>query len=89
MNEINVIQELDLIDIITRWAEVNGIQALDICLSKEPGTKLSIIEGETISELEQTIYELEDKVRELEDEVEEITNERDVLLERLEGLSAE
>lgn len=89
MNEVNVIQELDLIDIVTRWAEANGIQALDIRLSKEPGTKLSIVQGETVSELEQTIYELEDKVSELEDEVDEITNERDMLLERLEELTAE
>ena len=26
MNELNVIQELDLIDVVTRWAEVNGIK---------------------------------------------------------------
>jgi len=89
MNELNVIQELDLIDIVERWAEVNGIQALDIRLSKEPGTKVSIIQGETLSELEQTVYELEDKVSELEYEVEELVNERDSLLERLDELTAE
>ena len=89
MNEVNVIQELDLIDVVTRWAEVNGIQALDIRLSKEPGTKLSIVQGETLSEVEQTVYELEEKVSELEYEVEELTNERDTLLERLDELTAE
>lgn len=89
MNELNVIQELDLIDVVTRWAEVNGIQALDIRLSKEPITKLSIVQGKTFSELEQTVYELEEKVSELEYEVEELTNERDTLLERLYELTAE
>ena len=89
MNEVNVIQELDLIDVVTRWAEVNGIQAFDIRLSKEPGAKLSIIQGEILSEVEQTVYELEEKVSELEYEVEELTNARDTLLERLDELTAE
>lgn len=89
MNELNVIQELDLIDVVARWAEVNGIQVLDIRLSKGPGTKLSIVQPEVVSGLEQIIYELEDEVSELEYEVDELTNERDTLLERLEELTAE
>ena len=89
MNELNVIQELDLIDVVTRWVEANGIQAFDIRLSKEPGTKLSVIQPEVVSGLEQIIYELEDEVSELEYEVDELTNERDTLLERLEELTAE
>ena len=89
MNEVNVIEELDLIDVVTRWAEVNGIQALDIRLSKEPGTKMTVVQPEVISELEQTVYELEDRVSELEYEVDELTNARDSLLERLEELTSE
>ena len=71
---LNILDEQELLTLITKWYAERGISEFDFTIYKHAGEKPCTTEN-TISDLEDRIAELEDEISNLEDRIAELEDE--------------
>jgi len=69
--QLNVIDELELLELVSKWFADHNIGEFDFCIYKKSGAQARYAE-EQVADLEDKVDELEDRVSELECDVDNL-----------------